>query len=115
MSSIPLSFDDEWVSYFYPWFSFSRCSQCHDLNANVIIYIVHFQMYTMTVIACSPYIIVVPREEAVRKAIIGFMKRFGFSMCFDKKRDFVSVTKNVPVPAYILIGALEAAGLEEVS
>jgi hypothetical protein len=71
-------------------------------------------MYTMTVLTSSPFILLIPREESVRREVIWFMKRYGFSMNFDKKRDFVCVTKNTNVPAYILMQALAKARLDKV-
>jgi hypothetical protein len=71
-------------------------------------------MYTMTVLTCSPMLILVPREELVRQNIVGSMKRQGISVNLDKKRDFVCITKNKIVTAEVLVQALEAAGLEQV-
>lgn len=68
----------------------------------------------MTVLTCAPMIIMVPREEVVRRNIILELQYLGVSISFDEQRDFVCAKKNVNVPAFVLSAALMHAGIAEV-
>ena len=79
-----------------------------------MINVVNLQTKEMAILTVHPFTMFVPRGMGFREKVVRGLKDRGHSVCEEKKREFLYVSRQMVIPAIEISEALIEAGISEV-